>query len=112
MCLSVCCQPQIQEHLTDSLLSGHFHVFLQSSHQNSLTVVVFQHVCSMFVVQVEDTERREKNLEEAKKIVIEKDPSLPDPEAVRLSHFSFYSISISKLVLIACFCKKTPKRFI
>ncbi|XP_053267696.1 asparagine--tRNA ligase, cytoplasmic [Pleuronectes platessa] len=31
-----------------------------------------------------DTERRDKNLEEAKKIVIVKDPSLPEPEAVKI----------------------------
>lgn len=36
----------------------------------------------MFVVKAEDNERREKNLEEARKIIIEKDPSLPEPEAV------------------------------
>lgn len=39
---------------------------------------------SMFVVQAEDNERREKNLEEAKKIIIENDPSLPKPEVVSL----------------------------
>lgn len=39
----------------------------------------------MFVVQAEDNERREKNLEEAKKIVVENDPSLPKPETVSLS---------------------------
>uniref|UniRef100_A0A671R7Y4 Asparagine--tRNA ligase N-terminal domain-containing protein n=1 Tax=Sinocyclocheilus anshuiensis TaxID=1608454 RepID=A0A671R7Y4_9TELE len=32
--------------------------------------------------EAEDAERREKNLEEAKKIVIEIDPSLPEPKAV------------------------------
>lgn len=36
----------------------------------------------MFVVQAEDIERREKNMEEAKKITIENDPSLPAPETV------------------------------
>lgn len=36
----------------------------------------------MFVVQAEDVERREKNLEDAKKITIENDPSLPVPETV------------------------------
>lgn len=36
----------------------------------------------MFVVQADDNERREKNLEEAKKIVIENDSSLPEPETV------------------------------
>lgn len=38
-----------------------------------------------FAVQAEDSERREKNLEEAKKIVIEKDASLPEPDAVSLT---------------------------
>lgn len=32
--------------------------------------------------QTEDAERREKNLEEAKKIIIENDPSLPEPKTV------------------------------
>lgn len=32
--------------------------------------------------QAEDAERREKNLEEAKKIVIEEDKSLPAPKQV------------------------------
>ncbi|XP_047200385.1 asparagine--tRNA ligase, cytoplasmic [Hippoglossus stenolepis] len=36
--------------------------------------------------EAEDTDRRDKNLEEAKKIVIEKDPSLPEPEAVKIHH--------------------------
>lgn len=49
----------------------------------------------MFVVQAEDNKRREKNLEEAKKITIENDPSLPDPEAVSLSHL--------KLFLLYCY---------
>lgn len=34
--------------------------------------------------EAEDNERREKNLEEAKKIVIENDPSLPEAEAVKI----------------------------
>uniref|UniRef100_A0A3Q2XBB9 Asparagine--tRNA ligase, cytoplasmic n=1 Tax=Hippocampus comes TaxID=109280 RepID=A0A3Q2XBB9_HIPCM len=34
--------------------------------------------------EAEDNERREKNLEEAKKIVMEKDPSLPEPETVKI----------------------------
>lgn len=33
-------------------------------------------------MQAEDNERREKNLEEAKKIIIENDSSLPCPETV------------------------------
>lgn len=37
----------------------------------------------MIVMQAEDNERREKNLEEAKKITIENDPSLPKPDTVR-----------------------------
>lgn len=36
----------------------------------------------MIVLQAEDNERREKNLEEAKKITIENDPSLPKPDTV------------------------------
>ena len=32
--------------------------------------------------QAEDAERREKNLEEAKKVIIENDPSLPEPKTV------------------------------
>ncbi|KAF7696793.1 hypothetical protein HF521_005211 [Silurus meridionalis] len=35
--------------------------------------------------EVEDAERREKNLEEAKKIVIENDPSLPEPKTAKIS---------------------------
>uniref|UniRef100_H3C921 Asparagine--tRNA ligase, cytoplasmic n=1 Tax=Tetraodon nigroviridis TaxID=99883 RepID=H3C921_TETNG len=34
--------------------------------------------------QAEDNERREKNLEEAKKVIIEDDPSLPSPETVKI----------------------------
>ena len=34
--------------------------------------------------QAEDNERREKNLEDAKMIVVEQDASLPAPETVRL----------------------------
>ncbi|XP_024918316.1 asparagine--tRNA ligase, cytoplasmic [Cynoglossus semilaevis] len=34
--------------------------------------------------EAEDNERREKNLEEAKNIIIEKDPSLPEPETVKI----------------------------
>lgn len=41
----------------------------------------------MIVVQAEDNERREKNLEEAKKITIENDHSLPEPATVSLLHF-------------------------
>ncbi|CAK6975246.1 asparagine--tRNA ligase%2C cytoplasmic isoform X2 [Scomber scombrus] len=43
--------------------------------------------------EAEDGERREKNLEEAKKISIEMDPSLPDPVLVRLSHFSLFLLA-------------------
>lgn len=39
---------------------------------------------SCFLLQAEDNERREKNLEEAKKILIESDPSLPEPKTVCL----------------------------
>lgn len=34
------------------------------------------------LIQAEDAERREKNLEEAKKILIEEDKSLPAPKQV------------------------------
>uniref|UniRef100_A0A8C8DWC1 Asparaginyl-tRNA synthetase 1 n=1 Tax=Oryzias sinensis TaxID=183150 RepID=A0A8C8DWC1_9TELE len=36
--------------------------------------------------EAEDIERREKNMEEAKKITIENDPSLPAPETVKIRH--------------------------
>lgn len=36
-----------------------------------------------FSHQAEDLLRREKNLEEAKKVVIKNDPSLPEPKCVR-----------------------------
>uniref|UniRef100_A0A8C7FNS2 Asparagine--tRNA ligase, cytoplasmic n=1 Tax=Oncorhynchus kisutch TaxID=8019 RepID=A0A8C7FNS2_ONCKI len=42
--------------------------------------------------EAEDSERREKNLEEAKKITIENDPSLPEPKTVRSTIFSLVSI--------------------
>ena len=38
--------------------------------------------CLLLLLQAEKAERREKNLEEAKKIVIEQDPSLPAPKLV------------------------------
>lgn len=41
-------------------------------------------------MQAEDNERREKNLEEAKKITIEMDPSLPQPETVSFSHLKLF----------------------
>lgn len=44
----------------------------------------------MIAIQAEDNDRREKNLEEAKKITIEMDPSLPKPDTVGL-FFSFLS---------------------
>lgn len=43
----------------------------------------------MIVIQAEDNERREKNLEEAKKITIENDPSLPKPDTVSVCLFFF-----------------------
>lgn len=72
-----------------------------------------KYVCSMFVVQAEDNERREKNLEEAKKITIENDPSLPDPEAVSLSHLKLFLLYcyISPNALIGCWCKSSLKPF-
>lgn len=54
-------------------------------------------VLFMFVVQTEDNERREKNLEEAKKIVIKKDPSLPEPEAVSCSYFTLFFLKFNAL---------------
>lgn len=44
----------------------------------------------MIVMQAEDNERREKNLEEAKKITIENDPSLPKPDTVGIFFLSFF----------------------
>lgn len=41
-------------------------------------------------MQAEDNERRDRNLEEAKKIIIENDSSLPCPETV--SHHHIYVI--------------------
>ena len=37
----------------------------------------------LYFLQAEDAERREKNLEEAKKITIEEDTSLPKPKQVQ-----------------------------
>lgn len=44
----------------------------------------------MIVTQAEDNDRREKNLEEAKKITFEMDPSLPQPETVSFSHLKLF----------------------
>lgn len=52
--------------------SPHLHLNVSSLKSDLATVVV----------QAEDNERREKNLEEAKKIVIEDDPNLPKPDTV------------------------------
>jgi len=38
--------------------------------------------CFLISVKVEDAKRREENLEEAKKITIEQDPTLPTPKKV------------------------------
>lgn len=57
-------------------------------------------VDQVFVRQAEDTERREKNLDEAKKIIIENDSSLPCPETVgphTLNRFSRSRVSESLL---------------
>lgn len=62
-------------------------------HIKTHSMISFLISCSMFVVQAEDNERREKNLEEAKKVIIEKDPSLADPAPVRLSHFSLFLLA-------------------
>lgn len=43
-----------------------------------------------FLNQAEDLLRREKNLEEAKKIVIKNDPSLPEPKCVSKSQCTWY----------------------
>lgn len=42
--------------------------------------------CFIVKNQAEDNLRREKNLEEAKKITIKNDPSLPEPECVSVTH--------------------------
>lgn len=47
---------------------------------SDLLSIVFDMLFSL--IQAEDAERREKNLEEAKKIVIEEDKSLPAPKQV------------------------------
>ena len=62
-------------------------------------------VCSVSVVQAEDNERREKNLEEAKKIVIENDPSLPEPETV--SSLYYYTSLTTMLHLVYLNCTKS-----
>lgn len=49
-------------------------------------------------MQTEDNERREKNLEEAKKIIIENDSSLPCPETVCL-----HIILSLLMVMLSCF---------
>lgn len=51
----------------------------------------------MVVMQAEDNERREKNLEEAKKITIENDPSLPKPDTVGL----FFCLDICVYLFIS-----------
>lgn len=60
------------------------------THPTDSSVLCFSLHCgsAVFVVKAEDNERREKNLEEAKKIVIKNDPSLPEAEAVSLSYFT------------------------
>uniref|UniRef100_A0A8C8EH09 Asparagine--tRNA ligase, cytoplasmic n=1 Tax=Oncorhynchus tshawytscha TaxID=74940 RepID=A0A8C8EH09_ONCTS len=49
--------------------------------------------------EAEDSERREKNLEEAKKITIENDPSLPEPKTVRSTIFSLVRKNLLFIVL-------------
>uniref|UniRef100_A0A4W5K1C8 Asparagine--tRNA ligase N-terminal domain-containing protein n=1 Tax=Hucho hucho TaxID=62062 RepID=A0A4W5K1C8_9TELE len=56
--------------------------------------------------EAEDSERREKNLEEAKKITIENDSSLPEPKTVRSTLFSLVSI-LSNSSLCVLYCLKT-----
>lgn len=58
---------------------------LCNSKSKEEAAVAYWNLCSTLVVQAEDNDRREKNLEEAKKTVIEKDPSLPEPDTVSLS---------------------------
>lgn len=45
-----------------------------------------------FYIQAEDAIRREKNLEEAKKIVIKNDPSLPEPETVSQISYGYWIV--------------------
>lgn len=64
-------------------------------------------------MQAEDNERREKNLEEAKKIIIENDSSLPSPETVGL--FSQLETLMPSLVwkvfiYTKCFCLQVKIR--
>lgn len=49
--------------------------------------------------QAEDSERREKNLEEAKKVTIENDPSLPEPKTVSQETFRPIHYPMHKLLL-------------
>jgi len=42
--------------------------------------------CLLISFKVEDAKRREENLEEAKKITIEQDPTLPTPKKVYIYH--------------------------
>lgn len=51
-------------------------------------------------MQAEDNERRDRNLEEAKKIIIENDSSLPCPETVSLH---IYVIIANGNALLFCF---------
>ena len=47
------------------------------------------------LLQAEKAERREKNLEEAKKITIEQDPSLPAPKQVSACWLHFFALSVT-----------------
>lgn len=55
---------------------------LRASVDELLKSLLGKQDCLLLLLQAEKAERREKNLEEAKKIVIEQDSSLPAPKLV------------------------------
>ena len=64
----------------------------------------------LYYLQAEDAERREKNLEEAKKITVEEDTSLPKPQQVHqnLSITLQCTVIISDTYVKVPFCPKNP----
>lgn len=67
---------------TEHLLQCHHHSCLSCSSPVPL-LQLFKKLL-FFSNQAEDLLRREKNLEEAKKVVIKNDPSLPEPKCVSM----------------------------
>lgn len=68
-------RPVHQHFMTSVFVSVHYSPYLQS------LVIVIQYFL-FHLNKAEDLLRREKNLEEAKKIIIKNDPSLPEPKCV------------------------------